>query len=166
MVAKVGRNDRCPCGSGLKYKRCCLVAPKAVAVSGPQKKIISLAGEVEKIQAAAAEKRKMIRELGVFVLFSTENGDGWLLEVTGRDALLLASGGEAKGVEIEVNPETIEINWSHQFTISNKVFQTTSYADDRAERYPEYPTATIAASVKRIRKRYAPELLEGLHVDQ
>ncbi len=22
-VAKVGRNDRCPCGSGLKYKRCC-----------------------------------------------------------------------------------------------------------------------------------------------
>lgn len=21
---KIGRNDRCPCGSGLKYKRCCL----------------------------------------------------------------------------------------------------------------------------------------------
>jgi hypothetical protein len=21
---KTGRNDRCPCGSGLKYKRCCL----------------------------------------------------------------------------------------------------------------------------------------------
>ena len=21
--AKVGRNDPCPCGSGLKYKRCC-----------------------------------------------------------------------------------------------------------------------------------------------
>jgi len=23
-MAKVGRNDPCPCGSGLKYKRCCL----------------------------------------------------------------------------------------------------------------------------------------------
>ena len=23
-AAKVGRNDPCPCGSGLKYKRCCL----------------------------------------------------------------------------------------------------------------------------------------------
>lgn len=23
MVMKVGRNDPCPCGSGLKYKRCC-----------------------------------------------------------------------------------------------------------------------------------------------
>jgi hypothetical protein len=25
-VAKIGRNDPCPCGSGKKYKRCCLVA--------------------------------------------------------------------------------------------------------------------------------------------
>lgn len=24
MPAKIGRNDPCPCGSGLKYKRCCL----------------------------------------------------------------------------------------------------------------------------------------------
>ena len=22
---KTGRNDKCPCGSGLKYKKCCLV---------------------------------------------------------------------------------------------------------------------------------------------
>ncbi|MDP3448219.1 MAG: SEC-C metal-binding domain-containing protein [Eubacteriales bacterium] len=22
-IAKVGRNDHCPCGSGLKYKNCC-----------------------------------------------------------------------------------------------------------------------------------------------
>lgn len=23
MVAKIGRNEPCPCGSGLKYKKCC-----------------------------------------------------------------------------------------------------------------------------------------------
>lgn len=23
-MAKIGRNDPCPCGSGLKYKQCCL----------------------------------------------------------------------------------------------------------------------------------------------
>jgi len=28
---KVGRNDACPCGSGLKYKRCCLHKPAAAA---------------------------------------------------------------------------------------------------------------------------------------
>ena len=26
----VGRNDPCPCGSGLKYKRCCLRAARAI----------------------------------------------------------------------------------------------------------------------------------------
>jgi uncharacterized protein YecA (UPF0149 family) len=24
MTVKVGRNDPCPCGSGRKYKKCCL----------------------------------------------------------------------------------------------------------------------------------------------
>lgn len=24
MTSKIGRNDKCPCGSGLKYKKCCL----------------------------------------------------------------------------------------------------------------------------------------------
>ena len=28
-MAKPGRNDRCPCGSGKKYKACCLTADEA-----------------------------------------------------------------------------------------------------------------------------------------
>ena len=28
---KIGRNEPCPCGSGLKYKRCCLDKPQAAA---------------------------------------------------------------------------------------------------------------------------------------
>jgi len=28
-MAKIGRNDPCPCGSGKKLKRCCLMAPAA-----------------------------------------------------------------------------------------------------------------------------------------
>lgn len=27
MSEKIGRNDPCPCGSGKKYKQCCLKAP-------------------------------------------------------------------------------------------------------------------------------------------
>ena len=30
-MAKVGRNDPCPCGSGQKYKRCCLPREEAAA---------------------------------------------------------------------------------------------------------------------------------------
>lgn len=29
MNAKVGRNDPCPCGSGKKYKQCCMMKEKA-----------------------------------------------------------------------------------------------------------------------------------------
>jgi uncharacterized protein len=28
MVEKIGRNDPCPCGSGKKYKNCCLTKKK------------------------------------------------------------------------------------------------------------------------------------------
>jgi uncharacterized protein YecA (UPF0149 family) len=28
---KIGRNDRCPCGSGKKFKQCCLNKPQTVA---------------------------------------------------------------------------------------------------------------------------------------
>jgi|ERR1700759_1256621 tetratricopeptide (TPR) repeat protein len=30
-MAKIGRNDPCPCGSGKKYKRCCLANDEAAA---------------------------------------------------------------------------------------------------------------------------------------
>jgi tetratricopeptide (TPR) repeat protein len=32
-MAKTGRNDPCPCGSGQKYKRCCLVKDEAAAAA-------------------------------------------------------------------------------------------------------------------------------------
>lgn len=27
MSHKIGRNDLCPCGSGIKYKKCCMLLP-------------------------------------------------------------------------------------------------------------------------------------------
>ena len=32
MVKKIGRNEPCPCGSGKKYKKCCLKNNKPAAV--------------------------------------------------------------------------------------------------------------------------------------
>ena len=34
-MAKTGRNEPCPCGSGKKYKKCCLVAHAAGAAPAP-----------------------------------------------------------------------------------------------------------------------------------
>lgn len=33
MEEKVGRNDPCPCGSGLKYKKCCFGKPAKLKFS-------------------------------------------------------------------------------------------------------------------------------------
>ncbi|MGH6681278.1 MAG: SEC-C metal-binding domain-containing protein, partial [Bradyrhizobium sp.] len=30
-MAKIGRNEPCPCGSGRKYKQCCLAKDEAAA---------------------------------------------------------------------------------------------------------------------------------------
>ena len=33
-MPEVGRNDPCPCGSGKKYKKCCLAKDETVALLG------------------------------------------------------------------------------------------------------------------------------------
>jgi tetratricopeptide (TPR) repeat protein len=47
-MAKVGRNDPCPCGSGKKYKRCCLekdeAAARALAAATPPPSIVEEIG--------------------------------------------------------------------------------------------------------------------------
>lgn len=53
-----GRNEACACGSGLKYKKCCLLVERANVLKAreEQKRIIR-----ERAEAAAARRR----ELGV-----------------------------------------------------------------------------------------------------
>ncbi len=161
-MAKIGRNDPCFCGSGKKFKRCCLGtnanAPARTAL--PSVKI-----EVEKIQENASAKKSAVLALGVFVLFSTTSGDAWLLEVTEMDAIQVAQGGEKLAVQIEENPETIEINWTHKFDVKNKKFILTSYKDKSEEIREDYPVHTILSTVKKIRSRIPPELISTIHLD-
>ena len=47
-MAKIGRNDPCPCGSGQKYKRCCLPRDDAAAVArAAAERAAALARETE-----------------------------------------------------------------------------------------------------------------------
>ena len=40
MKRKIGRNDICPCGSGLKYKRCCMEKDKNTHLNATNSKAI------------------------------------------------------------------------------------------------------------------------------
>ena len=55
-MAKPGRNDRCPCGSGKKYKACCLTKDEAAEREELAK---AQAGRNER----AAEKHQSLREV-------------------------------------------------------------------------------------------------------
>lgn len=162
-MAKMRRNDPCFCGSGKKFKKCCLGLGTGVAKAAPA--IPSVTAEVGKIQEQAAAHKAAVLALGVFVLFSTTGGDAWLLEVTDMDAIQVARGGEKLAVEIVENPETIEINWTHRFEIKNKKFVLTAYLDKSEETREDYPTHAILSLVKKIRSRIPAELAGALHLD-
>lgn len=162
MAIKIGRNDPCFCGSGKKFKRCCL----GTGANAPARPALpSVKMEVEKIQASAGTKHAAVLALGVFVLFSTTSGDAWLLEVTDMDAIQVAQGGEKIAVQIEENPETIEINWTHKFDVKNKKFILTSYMDKSEEVREDYPVHSILSTVKKIRSRIPAELISSIHLD-
>lgn len=126
---------------------------------------ISLAGEIDKIRAAAAKKQTVLLEMGVFIFFSDQEGDAWVLEVTESDAVQVAAGGEPLDIEMSENPELIEINWSHTFALRDRRLYLKGYADGQETELVHAPTQQINAAKKRIYKRYTPELLGQVHLD-
>ena len=166
-MGKIGRNEQCPCGSGKKFKHCCLPKKQAgMTQSNPEAAFkISLISEIEAIVQVAVEQRQKIKELGVFILFATTEGDAWLLEITESDAVQLASGGKALEIPIDENSDTIEINWSHTFDFGNKEFEITAYSDKATSVLDNYPVQEVSASIKRIKKRFPSDVLEQVHVN-
>ncbi|WP_306549390.1 SEC-C metal-binding domain-containing protein [Desulfobulbus sp.] len=166
-MGKIGRNQSCPCGSGKKYKHCCLPAQQAGTTASPANQMkVSLMAAIEKVQGLAAEKKVAFQELGVFLFFSDQEGDAWLLEITESDAVQLAKGGERLDVPIDENPETIEINFSHTFALRERQVFLTAYADKAETRLDRAPASQIHAAIRRLHKRYPKEMLEQMHVER
>ena len=166
-MGKIGRNEQCPCGSGKKFKHCCLSKEQAGMVrSNPEAEFkVSLQNEIDDIVKVAVAKKQKIKELGVFILLATVEGDAWLLEITDSDAVQLAKDGVALEIPIDENSDTIEINWSHTFDLSNKEFELTSYLDRSKSVKDGYPVQEISASIKRIKKRFPSDVLEQVHMN-
>jgi hypothetical protein len=163
-MSKIGRNDPCPCGSGRKYKRCCLKNQTAGQEIAPTKKV-TVTEEVAILQKAGKNKKETLKMIGVFIFFSTTDGDAWLLELTEQDALLVAKAGKKLEVDIVENSKTIEVNWSHSFKVINKNFVSTAYADKAVETFENYPTPSINSALKKIQRNFSTQLLDSIHVD-
>ena len=166
-MGKIGRNHPCPCGSGKKYKHCCLPAQQAGAPISPANQMkVSLMAAIETVQGRAAAMKPTFHELGVFLFFSDQIGDAWMLEVTESDAVQIAQGGRPLSVPIDENPETIEINFSHTFALDNRQLTLTAYADKSETLLERAPAQQISAAVRRLHKRYPKEMLAKMHLPQ
>ncbi len=166
-MAKIGRNDPCPCGSGLKYKKCCLGkdASQILAVAEKNKEA-SLKEKIIDLQEKAIARQASFYTLGAFILFTTVTGDGWVLEITEMDAVQVASNGKKLDIAIEENAETIEINWTYHFVLEGKIFIAKSYANNEITNWEGYPTHSIASAIKKIKKMFSPELLRSIYHDE
>jgi hypothetical protein len=160
-MAKIGRNDKCPCRSGKKYKHCCANKQQVVQ---DQSKRITLMDEVRVIQADAEKRLMGCRELGVFFFFSTLSGDAWLLEMTECDCVQLACDGVALAPPIEENSETIEINYSHTFSLENRQLVLTAYSDKSIQVLANAPSRELSAAMRRIKRKLSKEQLQTVHL--
>lgn len=121
-------------------------------------------GEIVKIQQAATDFRIKVHELGVFIFFSMENGDAWVLEVTDSDAVQVAEKGKALNPPVNEDKERIVVDWSHNFAIQDRKLFLTDYKDGEEREIIAAPTQQINAAIRRIIKQYPSELLNNVHL--
>ncbi len=103
-----------------------------------------LAHEVRYIQGKAADHDGRIVALGQLVLFSTETGDAWLLDVADQLAARLARDGDPEPIHLEETHTTFAIGWKGHYRIEGSAFVYTDKDSHRVTSILGYPTQTIA----------------------
>jgi hypothetical protein len=163
-MSKISRNQPCHCRSGKKYKHCCLLRHQAgLPAAPPRREEVSLLREVEKIQQAAMRLQECCRETGVFIFFSTKEGDAWVLETTERDAFQAAAAGKPLPPPVQEDAELIEVDWSHAFALRGRRLFLADHESGEETELASAPTVQISSAARRIEKRYPAELLRQVH---
>jgi len=103
-----------------------------------------LADEVRYIQNKAAEHDGRVVTLGQLVLFSTDTGDAWLLDVTDQLAAPLARDGDPEPIHLEETDTSFAIAWKGHYQIDGAAFIYTDRDSSRIRTILGYPTQKIA----------------------
>lgn len=103
-----------------------------------------LADEVRYIQNKAAEHDGRVVTLGQLMLFSTDTGDAWLLDVTDQLAVRLARDGDPEPIYLEETDTSFAIGWRGRYHIEGPAFIYTDRDTGRVTTILGYPTQTIA----------------------
>ena len=103
-----------------------------------------LADEVRYIQSKAAAHDGRIVTLGQLVLFSTDSGDAWLLDVTDQLAAPLARDGDPEPIHLEETDTSFAIGWKGHYHIEGIAFIYADRDSGRVRAIFGYPIQKIA----------------------
>jgi hypothetical protein len=103
-----------------------------------------LADEVRYIQNKAAAHDGRVVSLGQLVLFSTDTGDAWLLDVTDQLAAPLARDGAPEPIHLEETDTSFAIGWKGHYRIEGTAFIYADRDSGRVRTIFGYPTQMIA----------------------
>ncbi|NIR50551.1 hypothetical protein GWO43_13880 [candidate division KSB1 bacterium] len=119
MTFQIGRNDPCPCGSGKKYKKCCM-ATGVPEIRTQQE--INIQKEVKNITNCALHSEARLVRLDSLLFFSTETGDAWLLDTDDNLALCLMRDSEEQPYVINETATNYSIVWEASYQIKGNAF--------------------------------------------
>ena len=103
-----------------------------------------LAEEIRYIQKKADDHILRIVTIGQLILFSTETGDAWLLDVTDRLAARLARDGDPEPIHLEETDTSFAIGWKGNYRIDGPAFIYSDRKTGRVTTIIGYPTKKIA----------------------
>jgi len=110
-------------------------------------KSFRLADEVRYIQKKAANRDSRVVSFGQLVLFSTETGDAWLLDVSDQLAVRVATDGDPEPVQLEETDTSFAIGWKGQYRIDGSAFVYSDRETGRVTTILGYPMQAIARAV-------------------
>src|ERR1700694_2829526 len=99
-----------------------------------------LADEIGYIQDKAADHDGRIVTIGQLILFSTDTGDAWLLDVTDQLAARLARDGDPEPIYLEETDTSFAIGWKGRYHIEGSAFIYTDRDTGRVTTILGYPT--------------------------
>jgi len=107
-------------------------------------KSFRLADEVRYIQDKAADHDSRVIGFGQLVLFSTETGDAWLLDVSDQLAVQVARDGSPEPIQLEEGDTNFAIGWKGNYHIDRSAFIYADRETGRVTTILGYPTQAIA----------------------
>jgi hypothetical protein len=107
-------------------------------------KSFRLADEVRYIQNKAAEHDGRVVSVGQLVLFSTDTGDAWLLDVTDKLAAPLARDGDPEPIHLDETATSFAIGWKGHYHIEGTAFIYADRDSGQVRAIFGYPTQAIS----------------------